>query len=388
MKNKTYVISIALFLSVFILRISFGSQKTEWKGTIEKENGIIVVKNPKKPIYSEEILSLEEELSIGETGGKEEYMFSRARSITVDDEEQIYVLDSKEAHIKVFDKDGKYLRTLGRRGQGPGEMQRPVSIRITPQKEILVNDWGIRRVMFLNLDGEFIREISTGAMTFFNKPKCDSKESIVASFSIMDKEFLSKLVKFDAELKPITTLSSIPISKPPVFNVYFPQYFWDVTNENNVIWGITTKYEFQVIDLQGRLVKKIIKDYNPVKITEEDKEKRLRDLYGDKPPPSGVKVEFSKYFPAFMLFTCDDEGRIFARTYEKATDENEGYYDIFDDEGRYLAKALLKIRPLVWKRKKLYAIEEDEEGFPVIKRYKVNWKMPAVVSKRGWAECP
>ena len=87
MKTKTYVISILLFLSVFILFISFGSQKTEWKGTIEKENGIIVVKNPKKPIYSEEILSLEEELSIGETGGKEEYMFSRARSITVDDEE-------------------------------------------------------------------------------------------------------------------------------------------------------------------------------------------------------------------------------------------------------------------------------------------------------------
>jgi hypothetical protein len=40
----------------------------------------------------------------------------------------------------------------------------------------------------------------------------------------------------------------------------------------------------------------------------------------------------------------------------------------------YLSSAFLLI---------LYTIEEDEEGFQVVKRYKVNWKMPAVVSKRG-----
>ena len=40
----------------------------------------------------------------------------------------------------------------------------------------------------------------------------------------------------------------------------------------------------------------------------------------------------------------------------------------------YLSSAFLLI---------IYTIEEDEEGFQVVKRYKVNWKMPAVVSKRG-----
>ena len=28
----------------------------------------------------------------------------------------------------------------------------------------------------------------------------------------------------------------------------------------------------------------------------------------------------------------------------------------------------------VWKKQKLYTIEEDEEGYQVVKRYKVNWK--------------
>jgi hypothetical protein len=31
------------------------------------------------------------------------------------------------------------------------------------------------------------------------------------------------------------------------------------------------------------------------------------------------------------------------------------------------------MRPRVWKKKKLYTIEEDEEGFQVVKRYKVKW---------------
>ena len=76
MKIKIKLISIVLFLSVIIMLVSCGRQKSEWKGTIEEENGVTVVKNPKEPMYGEDIFSLEEDLSIGEAEGKKEYMFS------------------------------------------------------------------------------------------------------------------------------------------------------------------------------------------------------------------------------------------------------------------------------------------------------------------------
>ena len=79
-------------------------QKAEWQGTIEKADGVTIVKNPKEPMRGPEVFSLEEELSIGEVEGREEYMFSYPTSIAVDDEENIYVLDTKESHIKIFDK--------------------------------------------------------------------------------------------------------------------------------------------------------------------------------------------------------------------------------------------------------------------------------------------
>ena len=140
MKNKNFIYSIILFLSVFIIIVSCRQQKLEWKGTIEEVDGVTVVKNPIEPMYGEDVFSLEEELSIGEVEGREEYMFSQIGNLAVDDEENIYVLDRKEFHIKVFDKDGEYLRTFGRKGQGPGELNRPSSILITPQNEIMVED--------------------------------------------------------------------------------------------------------------------------------------------------------------------------------------------------------------------------------------------------------
>ena len=109
MKNKTRAASIVLFLSAFIKAISFDRQKAEWKGKIEVENGVNVIKNPKEPIYGKNVFILAEELSIGKAGRGEEYIFSRLRSIAVDEKERIYVLDTKEAHMKVFDKNGDYV---------------------------------------------------------------------------------------------------------------------------------------------------------------------------------------------------------------------------------------------------------------------------------------
>ena len=102
MKYKAKVISNIVFLSIFILLVSCSSQKTEWEGTIEEVDGVTVVKNPKEPLYIGDLLELEEDLSIGEKEGREEYMFTRIL-IDIDDDENIYVLDGETANIRIFD---------------------------------------------------------------------------------------------------------------------------------------------------------------------------------------------------------------------------------------------------------------------------------------------
>ncbi len=364
---------------VFLLILLFGfifipSLLPAQKIKIKTENGVTVVYNPKNPAPppgTPTKLILKEDLTIGEKEESEEYMFSRMESLDVDDEGNIYVLDSKESHVKVFDKDGKYVRTFCRKGQGPGEMQRALNVVVTLQREIMVNDWRSRRLLYFTLDGKFLREVSGAKMFNFNNPRVDSKGNVVANFTVMGAKTMSELKKFTSDLEPIFTIASIEVMRLPVLNPFFPVFFWEVIKEDNIIWGISTKYELRVLNTDGKLIKRIIKDYDPVKITEEDKEERLK-AFGRLPPE--VKIEFPKYHWAFENLSIDEEGRMFLRIHEKAENGEGSYYDVFDSEGRYIAKIPLKATPRVWKKNKLYTVEEDEEGYRFVKRYSLEWK--------------
>jgi len=324
-------------------------------------------------MYGEDVFMMEEELSIGESVGREEYMFSQVIDMGVDNEENMYILDFLEAHIKVFKKSGEYLKTIGRKGQGPGEIQRAINIYITPGNEILINDRGARYFHFLTLGGEYIRSIYQGRLS---RPLVDTQNNIVARQTIMDTaEVRFVLKKFDSELNDLFEIFSYEYKvNPNVYDVYPPQCYWGVRSDDSIVWGFGDKYEFQILDRNGQVIQKIIKDPNPVEITEEDKQEWVRSVFGESGVPSGVKVNWKKYHNAFQFLNTDDEGRIFVQTYEKIADGIGYYYDVFDSEGKYIAKIPIKIRPQVFKKNKLYTIEEDEEGYQVIKRYKVTWK--------------
>jgi len=367
MKSKNKVLSIVLLFLLIIIFVSCQKQKAKWKGTIEEVNGVTVVKNPIEPMYGEDVFSLEEELSIGEAEGREEYMFSPIRSIAVDEEERIYVLETRGALVKVFNKDGEYLRTIGRRGQGPGELNVPLTLSITNDNKIAVEDF-MRGITFYSPEGEFIKSLSS-ARYFTVGAIADSWGNIVARTRISDAEKTSyELKRFDSNLEHPKTLMTITSLRSDSIEVFSPNLFWQAGRDGNVVVGYSQDYELQIFDSEGELVKKIIKDYDPVEISQSQIEERTKVI------PSDSKLDIPKFYCAFQRFTVDDEGKIFVQTYEKTEDEEGFYYDVFDSSGKFMAKIPLKIRPRVWKKKKLYSIEEDEEGYQYIKRYKVTWK--------------
>lgn len=369
MKKKQLIFLTFMFLFSFLVYVFAGQQKVTWKGTIEEIDGVSVVKNPKTPLYRDKVFQLEEELSIGEEGKGFEYMFSVARDIAVDEEGRIFVLDSKEAYIKVFDKKGAYIKTIGRKGQGPGEMSGPTSIQITAQKKIAVNDWSARKIHFFTLKGNFLHAVFQRNMEFFTDPVIDNEGNITASFLIMDNEVAYVLKKFDSKLKELFPIFYKVILKYPDFNPFFPKCYWDIIKEDNIIWGFAEKYELFIIDTAGKTVKKIIKEYEPIKITDEEKEISTEEL------ADGVNLIWNEHHNPFIYLVVDDMGRIFTRTYEKAPGSNQYYYDIFDAEGKYIAKIPLKSRPYLIKKGKFYTIDEDQAGYQLVKRYSINWKI-------------
>lgn len=61
--------------------------------------------------------------------------------------------------ISVFDKNGRFLRSLGKTGTGPGEFRTPHAIEFNSQGQLVIADRHNHRIQVLTKDGKFIREL-------------------------------------------------------------------------------------------------------------------------------------------------------------------------------------------------------------------------------------
>jgi DNA-binding beta-propeller fold protein YncE len=60
--------------------------------------------------------------------------------------------------ISVFDKNGKYLRTIGKAGTDPGEFRTPHAIEFDSRGRLIVADRHNHRIQILTKDGQFVAE--------------------------------------------------------------------------------------------------------------------------------------------------------------------------------------------------------------------------------------
>ena len=71
----------------------------------------------------------------------------------------IYVEDSGNNCVFVFNFKGKFLKTIGRKGQGPGEFAQPTGLYVSADSMLVVADFGNNRIQVFNDSGDFIRSI-------------------------------------------------------------------------------------------------------------------------------------------------------------------------------------------------------------------------------------
>lgn len=368
-----YKVLILISFIIVILNAGCQKQENDWQGTMEVVEGVTRVNNPMEPMYDATVFSISEEISIGEVQGPEEYMFSDAVGLAVGDDENIFVVDAIEGYVKVYDRKGTFFKNIGKKGQGPGEMQSPQRIQITPQNELMVRDFQADRMVFFTMEGDFLRNVSTAGIRNLSTPTIDSKGNIIGSFSIPGNSFRTELSKFNPQLEPIFTISNVELFELPVMKAFFSQHYWVVTEYDEIYWGISTEYKIHVIDSEGVLLREISKEYTPVKITEADKKERLKFLFGGDTIPPGVKLEWPENHWAFINMSLDESGRMFLQTFEKTSAGKNYFYDVFDKDGKYIVKIPLPSKPEVWKNGKLYTIEQDENGYQSVKRYDVRW---------------
>jgi hypothetical protein len=352
---------------------------------VKTVDGVKIIQNKKKPFPPRGVptkLMLELELVIGESEDPD-IAFSQLTSFVVDDDGTIYAVDFKEQKIKVFDDTGQFVFAFGEKGQGPGELQMPAGVFLAPDDRLAVNDAQARKIVYFTKKGKYIEHESYATRMQLTTLNMDSQGNFIGrELKLEGQEMFFEIVKMDSKMNSQFSLDKIGFSVPVPgsgnkINLMDMISIYQVDSAGNIYYGRNRDYEINVYNPEGKQVKSIRKDYQAQKITEEDKEQilgRMDSVASMSPVNLREMFTFPKMFPPFQTFTLDEEDRVVVRTWEKGEGEDEFVHDIFDSEGRFIARFTSKIAVSVWKNGKAFAIDENEEGFNVIKRYKARWE--------------
>lgn len=101
-------------------------------------------------------LVLTEVLRLGSESGADD-AFGRVMDVELGASGRIYVADDLNWRISVFDGSGRLLRRVGRRGQGPGEFERPWYLAVDRLDSLFVWDGALARISVFGPDFRFVR---------------------------------------------------------------------------------------------------------------------------------------------------------------------------------------------------------------------------------------
>lgn len=98
------------------------------------------------------------------TGGKNHYLtsqgdFAAPQDVAVDKDGNVYVTDTLNDRVEIFDADGNFISTFGKAGDGPGSFARPKGIAVDGDGHIWVADEMQDRLQVFNQQGQLLTYI-------------------------------------------------------------------------------------------------------------------------------------------------------------------------------------------------------------------------------------
>jgi hypothetical protein len=385
-----------LFL-LFTLSFLFqcGTEQNEAKRILE--DGVEVVINHLEPykIKGEpSSLHLEEEFTIDtERDEIAEVGVTDLGSYDVDSKGNIYIFQGRENNFNVvykFNEIGNFVKAIGKRGQGPGEIQIPKLLSITGEDQILIQDQNTRKLYIFDRDGVLMKEtriLSKDVIGNFSFSPLENGNYLkYGEYFDPESQHRQNILELtDSHFGTIRELDRCDHGKVVAFaqqkKVFTPRVFIHQVSDGLVYVGHEKRgYEILVYDLDGNLLKKIRKDYKPADVPEGFKESWLANIgrYENR-------LIFPDKMPPFHYFFLDNEGRLYVKTYEKGTNKDEYMHDIFNSDGLFITRKSMVgygrwIYPDVSldrakaKNNRFYCIREKENGYKELVVSKMRWE--------------
>ena len=83
----------------------------------------------------------------------ERIFFATPTNMVIDKNDLVYICDRHDHCVKVFKSTGEYVRKIGRKGQGPGDLLGPGKVALAPNGDLLVFEYGGFRLQRFSPEG-------------------------------------------------------------------------------------------------------------------------------------------------------------------------------------------------------------------------------------------
>lgn|GEM_PF-175205 len=284
-----------------------------------------------------------------------------------------------------FDERGRFMRSFGRVGQGPSEIENPRFMRMTAKDEIPIACMGYR-VVFFDTEGRVVRTtaLPTGFLPLPRGFLPLANGDYIISYLRVDPETHGSsgygVGLFGPDFAKRLDLRTYPVPNNDSLRTPFFDFPVVGASETAIfLTSVAPTREIEVYDLGGRLVRKILADYPAVRIPAGFREEYLGPLPRDN--PLWKNLVFPNTFPPFKALFTDDHGRLYAVGYGKDPGTGANVCDIFSPDGVRILRAALGyqalqgLRPLdaVVKNDRLYCVREKPSGYAEVLVYSLHW---------------
>lgn len=328
-------------------------------------------------------LAHEPTLTIGVLEGAEELLFDGIVSVVRDGDGNFIVADNGAGEIRVFDAEGRHLRSFGGRGEGPGEFQMLVGAWLLPDGSVVAADGRLQRISRFDAQGTLLgagtltgvesMDIVTpvglaGSGTFLSRvrsltaPSISSLEDAVGGVEEafggdeappeyfvryrLDGTLVDTVARRPGRMMSVSTSGSGANVSLNLLRVPFsPEPAASSSNRGVVITG-GARYEVGVYDDSGALGRIVRLAEAPTARADEHLEAYVRGSgnpfaqdeasiramiagYQDMPLPETL--------PAYTDLRTADTGELLARRYSQRG-ASHGRWDVFGADGRFMGR--------------------------------------------------
>jgi len=337
------------------------------------QDGVKTITNPDYPRDGRFIAKLIEEMSCGEEAQPDAAMLNKPLDLKVDDQGRVYVMDWGDMHIKVYDPQGRFLRTISRKGQGPGEFGTPAFFTLMMDGRICILDGGQRRVTFLSDEGQylssfpfegFFRSLSVDGQDRLYLAKWGSAEEPKLSTESREIPYITSIFRTDDSGKDMVHLTDF-LGETMVMKAMsggsvmgsggLYMIIWNVSRHGKLYGGFNETCRLSAYGMDGKIEFTFGREFTPLK------NPRYTGQVGQK-----------KTLPALArTIVFDEEDNLWLELHR--SEEAKGYtYDVFSPEGIYLKQVKMDQRIYQFKNDKIYSLVRPEDGYPSIKRFRMD----------------